>query len=596
MAIAPKYYKILIAMLSFVSVLVAGVLVFSSTLTLTFALNQTNVTEQINVTCTTAINVPDAGIDVGTGFITQNCIDCWIGSNTSSCSNTAPFNVTNGTAVINTKFFQDSCWINTTSLNLPDAIHIKNKGNNFINLSITLLNDDGWSNQTGGSEFGNNSIEVFLQQGNATNATLLGSDDQNISCLRQFMGAENETTLQIGVLKTLCGAMAWEESRNELFLFDKFIINPKTDPRQYTLTKRLTATEFQCGGSVSVGSNPTMAIADASAGPNAIRFLDKDEWADVFGFAFAGNPASISVPYSIAAMPNFAAGGGNSFINLGRSFGTGDVGTPGCTVVGNTHCARIFDLVSPVPTQTVSAFQNFPLGATTDLNADDSLANFGGPGLAATQRGNNMYVLIGKNGIANEGTLFRGQRVGTDYNFAQGGGYGNISNVCDTFAFNCTSNTTSSCGITNAYKAVNGQLSGSTGTDLLWVAFCDRLGSEKLGLMSVDSAGTKTAIQNPVSFPTVSTDIWRDVDYDPGNGELFTWADAQQAGIYNISSMDHLDVFLLLRTGNDGITGAPIVVGQFWPANPFIGGAPFNNQQGIGIIPIRSHAQIDVNS
>jgi len=223
--------KILIGIGTFVAILaVIGLVAISFTMTPAVATNQSNVSEFINITCTTAIMLNDSTINGGTGSVVQSCIDLY-----SSRS----------AAVVDTLNVTGECWSGTPTY---DYIRLLNKGNNWLVITLNLTNDGGFIGQQGGQQFSyiNNSVYVRARSGSQTNGTITGSNDNDTACYNAT--AYNTTLLQLGVPVTLCGALGWDIWKNELFLFKEWWIQPKTAPGGYNFTETITATQERCGG------------------------------------------------------------------------------------------------------------------------------------------------------------------------------------------------------------------------------------------------------------------------------------------------------------------------------------------------------------
>ena len=188
-----------------------GILAVSFTMTPVLATNATNITEQIQINCTTWIDVEDASIDALSGAVQQD--------------STSAVVYTNNTTNVN--------W--TGQPNILDYIRIENRGNNNITLNITLIDHDGFLTTVG------NSISV---RANDTNVYKYGSDDNYTSCNSGLQ--TSWATLTLNVSTTLCTSMSWLAASDELAVFDRFIISSNTPPGTYNLTKRISAYEYAC--------------------------------------------------------------------------------------------------------------------------------------------------------------------------------------------------------------------------------------------------------------------------------------------------------------------------------------------------------------
>jgi len=222
--------KILIGIGTFVAILaVIGLVAISFTMTPAVATNQSNVSEFINITCTTAIQLNDSSINGGVGSVLQGCIDRY------SDRSVAVVDTLNGS----------TCWSGQSTY---DFIRLLNKGNNWLVITLNLTNDGGFIGQTGGQQFGwiNNSVYLRVRSGSQTNASLTGSNDNDTGCYNAT--AYNTTLLQVGVPVTLCGALGWDIYKNEIDLFKEWWIQPKTAPGGYNFTETITATQERCGG------------------------------------------------------------------------------------------------------------------------------------------------------------------------------------------------------------------------------------------------------------------------------------------------------------------------------------------------------------
>jgi len=601
MATVRKTHLMILGLTFAIALAVVSILSIFSTVVPVLALNQTNVTEQVNVTCTTAINVPDGNISAGTGFIPESCIDCWIAQNTSSCGNTTAtlFNVSNATVVIDTSFFNDSCWQGNPTL--PDGIIIRNKGNNFITLNITLLNDTGWNNQTGAPEFGNNSIKVFLQQGNATNRTQFPTlDDTNKSCLQNFTGASNATALVVNVQQMLCGAMAWEETRNEMVLFDIFIINPKTDPKLYTLTKRLTATEKQCGGTMVDPGTSNFAVggANSAATPAIVGFFDKDIWGSTAAFANSAT-AGLSAFNSITGIPGGPlTANGERFMGLGINFSFGDFGTAnGCAA--SQACGQAFAPGAvPANPAGISNFGSFLSSADSDfITGGTGGTTLGGTAVAITAGASGatpkIYLMAAHQfagtGPGLKGDIYNGTFTGSagSLNWTMSG-TGAATNACAGLfgpSISCSTAAASNpypSSICDAFVANN----GVSADDYLWITYSDNTtgtGQEKLGMVRVQ-ANTYSTVGSLLNIPGLaSNEVIRNCAYDPAQGQIFFEVDfpAYRGIDTTDSGNDGIIVYNILRNGNDA-PAAMFAVGQFWPANAAIGNSS-SKEGGFGI-------------
>jgi hypothetical protein len=547
--------KILLGTVAFVAVLaVIGLLAVSFTMTPVLATNATNVTEKINVTCTTAIAIPDSTLDVGAGYIPQACIDCWIGMNTSSCEpytgGTGYYN-SSGVAVttINTKDFTDKCWVNTTALNLPESIHIKNKGNNYISLSIKLLDDSDWTLQTGGAEFGNNTLEVFLEQGMSTP----GSDDTRASCIYNMTSVENEKSLVLNTQTAMCGAMSWTESQNEVYLFDKFLINPKTEPKQYVMTKEISAADVQCGGNFIPPSPPVASFARAdpinSPVPLVVYQLGNyGMFVEMPAITLTDSTAVLSAPYSIAFDNSV---GTLEFMEVGTGFGTDN--------------GDYMYYQSGFSAQSVLGI------SSSNWDANVGGTTIGGPSITLVNGG--AYLLQGKGGSSGQGDVY----VATGTPAIGFGGLTNVGNLCTLYGITC-SPTLTPAAIFDMYKAYN---AAQHPTSVLGVVFADTVGADSfavVGAGTTTSSLTKITTPNPMTLPLVAnSDAVRSATYSPFNGELLVWVDAVP---YTNGPEDYIASYILLRNGND-IVG--IVQIANWPNLSPLGPAATPAQQMYGL-------------
>jgi hypothetical protein len=535
--------KILIGTVAFVAVLVAiGILAVSFTMTPALATNRTNVTEKIAINCTTAISVPDPSIDVGAGYIPQICIDCWIGTNITSCegyTGDSGYYNSSGVAVtvINTKHFTDKCWVNTTPLTLPDSIHIKNKGNNYISLDITLLDDDGWTSQTGSPEFGANALEVFLEQDEA-------------SCIDSGIYDYNEASLDMIYTPsvTLCGAMDWAEGKNEVYLFDKFVINPKTEPKQYTLTKEIQATQVQCGGEYTpVDSQENMARADTSGSGPALAVYktgNSGAWSE---FTAHTDSALISAPYSLAA----GNGGSGTFMALGTTLGSVDLGT------------YRYWTGSVFATHTIVGLTNVKWDANTGG------ATVGGTSIATVNGG--AYLLQGKGGSAGQGEV---SAVAGTASAGFPGGLTLVGNLCTLYSITCTT-TVTPAAIVDMYRTYN---AAQHPLGVLGVVFASTAGADSFAVFGANSALTKIT-QTPITIPGLAnSDIVRSAAYSPYSGHLCVWVDAVSGGNYVNDPFDNVSCFILLRNGND--IRSILSIGS-WPISDPLGPALSSEMYGL---------------
>jgi len=526
--------KILLGTVAFVAVLaVIGLLAVSFTMTPVLATNATNVTEKINVTCTTAIAVPDSSIDVGAGYIPQSCIDCWIGQNTTSCEDlTSLWNDPTAVTVINTKSFSDLCWVNTTAMSMPDTIQIKNKGNNFISLSINLLSDDDWLLQTGGAEFGDNGLEVFLEQGSATP----GSNDDAAACIDGMINGENEATLALSTPTEICGALAWEDNRNEVYLADKFLINPKTEPKQYVLTKEISAAEVQCGGAYvpDTPSPPSIVMTKPATtdipnppvpGPIA---LDGGSWGNwrVVGTPYLDAASTLSSPFAIA-------GYGGEFAITGVNFGSVDFS-------GSDFILRTFDPMATPGTEFATAPVTFT-GLTPPIPDFDMDISSGG-GTSVTVVNGGMYLLVGNNGATTpaEGSLLAaGGTIGAGFI----GPSTPIGNVCTALGVTCAASPVFPAAVFDMGKADNANPANPNA--ILGVVFSSNAAGEKFGVLAVD--GAVTQVTAPFVIPGFgNADVVANAAYTP-LGELCLW----KTTIPMVNgATDAVKCFIAIRNGN----------------------------------------------
>jgi len=547
--------KFLIGTVAFVAVLaVIGILAVSFTMTPVLATNKTNVTEKIAINCTTAISVPEPSIDVGAGYIPQICIDCWVGTNTTSCegyTGSEGYYNSSGIAVtvINTKHFTDKCWVNTTSLTLPESIHIKNKGNNYISLDITLLDDDDWTTQSGSPEFGDNAIEVFIEQGNATP----GGADTNASCI-DGMAAEVENEKSLDMIynpsATLCGSMAWEEDQNEVYLFDKFIINPKTEPKQYTITKEISATEVQCGGVYTPIDTPlfNMARADTGLTPVATAWYKTGNYGAWSEFGTEADSSPISAPYSMAA----GNGGSGTFMALGTTLGSVDLGTY------RYWTGTVF------ATNTITGLTNVKWDANTGG------ATIGGTSIATVNGG--AYLLQGQGGSAGQGEV---SAVGGIASVGFPSGLTLVGNLCTLYSITCTT-TVTPAAIVDMYRTYN---AAQHPLGVLGVVFASTAGADTFAVVGANSALTKIT-QTPITIPGLANnDIVRSAAYSPYSGYLCVWVDKVTGGNQYVNdATDNVSCFILLRNGND-ITSM-LSIGN-WPVSDPMG--PANSAEMYGL-------------
>jgi len=546
--------KFLIGTVAFVAVLaVIGILAVSFTMTPALATNKTNVTEKIAINCTTAIAVPDSSIDVGAGYIPQICIDCWIGMNTTSCEGytggTGYYNTTGqAVTVINTKDFTDKCWVNTTALNLPESIHIKNKGNNYISLSINLLDDADWTNQSGSPEFGNNALEVFLEQGMSTP----GSDDTAASCIDGMVSVENEASLTLNYPTSLCTGMAWAEDQNEVYLFDKFIINPKTEPKQYTMTKEISATEAQCGGEyVPVDPQISMARVDppSSAIPNktAYQFGNYGAFVETPAAALVDSGTTLSTTYSLAFDNSLS---GNKFMALGTGLGSADAGN-----------YRYYD--SSFGSKSIAGMTN----AKWDANVGGS--TIGGTAIALANCG--AYLLQGKGGSTGVGDVYV---IGGAFNSGFTAPTTPIGNLCSLYSITCTA-TNTPAAIFDMFTPFNAAQHPNA---VLGAVFANTGGADTFVNVAAANAALTKIAQTPMTIPLVAnSDAIRSAAYSPFNGELLVWVDAAP---YTNTPNDYIASFILIRNGND-ITGILPIAN--WPVTTPMGPPLVGNTDMYGL-------------
>jgi hypothetical protein len=533
--------KILLGTVAFVAVLaVIGILAVSFTMTPVLATNLTNVTEKINVSCTTAIAVPKNSIDVGTGYIPQSCIDCWIGQNTTSCKDvTSLWNDTSALANINTKHFWDKCWVNTTTLPLPDYIWIKNKGNNYIDLSINLREDSDWLLQSGGDEFGDNAIEVFLENGFTMGPSY--SNDNADACVEDMVnGDPDEASLALDTPVILCGAMAWQDNQNEVFLFDKFLINPKTEAKEYTLIKEISATEVNCSGTYTPSGDPPMSAVQAfpptTTAPGAVAF-QSGSWGS---WTLVGTP-NIDTTTPLSESYSMAADSGSDYAIIGIDFGTES---------GGAFNYRYFDGVATFAAKTISGITATP----ADFNAIVDGLTGGGTSIAAVSDG--IYLTVGHDqpaGTAIEGALYSGGGVIS-------GGFGVAYlgpawNLCTAASITCINAGTFPAALVDMSVANN---AAETPMAVLGTVFSDIAGVDKFAVIGVDSTGS-SLIGSVKNIPGLAaTDIVRDAAYTPVTGELCLWVDAAAAAIYGNSAGDNVSCFIALRNGNNVLSLLPI--------------------------------------
>jgi len=551
----------IIGAVAFVAVLaVIGILAVSYTITPAFASTQKNVTEKINVSCTTAIAVPDDTIDMGTGYIPQSCIDCWIGGtqNTSICNGTAAYNVTNGTAVVRSEDFNDSCWAGTPTL--PDFIKIENKGNDFVNLSIHLLNDSGWYDQSGGDEFGNNSLQVFVKTG-----VLMGgsySNDNYESCAGPMLGMDNETQLNVSESVVFCQGLNFSDYANDLFLFDKFFINPKTTPKQYVFTKQITAVPSNCGDTPSTTSTLSSLTSSTTATGTYVK-LDSAK-GSVIGTTMDTNlPGNNS--YSITADVNI-------FDVITTTAGTYAASS---TITGSQYT---------VSTGLWSAVTfNLAGMATVDAANFDASPGLGGTGVALYNNAGSVMVTENRNTASTPGEFYITSTGGpTTWN--------TFTNPAGTF-YTITGESTGAAAYFsspgNAFVATN----GPAYQHLFYIVYNNKVVSApKLHTIGQNSAGTwVNADTTPVSFRT-SADTVYGVAYNHHSGELLAAVDIGTQG-----TTDALDRYIVLRNGNDDPAASLVSLGSFPGISAFFGGGTFAS--GVGWLnPANPYDGFNANS
>ena len=403
--------KILIGIGTFVAILaVIGILAFSFTMTPVAATNITNATEFINITCTTAILLNDSNINGGAGSLLQSCIDLY--TNQSA-------------AVVSSKNETNGCWSGQSTF---DYIKLLNKGNNWLKIDLNLTEDAGFIGQTGGSQFSNinNTLYVQVRNGNTYGGSI--SNDGNASCLN--VTAFNETVLQKGVSVTVCGALAWETTRNDLLIFKKWFIQPKTAPGGYNFTETISATQVgACGG-----SDPTLSpgygnITSMLAGTGTNNQLDV--MSSIYGSEASPSmlittptvttPSPVSSIDFLANAPNANLPAGTAAIGIYNNFNTAASTNSVFTVTATA-----------TSTKTVSG-----------LPAPN--ANFTNAQVAFSGDGSVMYIVMTQT-AAPIGTLYKCTLNATGYNYAATdslstvtgdaitwiGGYTNIGNFDPT--------------------------------------------------------------------------------------------------------------------------------------------------------------------
>jgi len=374
--------KILIGIGTFVAILaVIGILAFSFTMTPVAATNITNATEFINITCTTAILLNDSNINGGAGSLLQSCIDLY--TNQSA-------------AVVSSKNETNGCWSGQSTF---DYIKLLNKGNNWLKIDLNLTEDAGFIGQTGGSQFSNinNTLYVQVRNGNTYGGSI--SNDGNASCLN--VTAFNETVLQKGVSVTVCGALAWETTRNDLLIFKKWFIQPKTAPGGYNFTETISATQVgACGG-----SDPTLSpgygnITSMLAGTGTNNQLDV--MSSIYGSEASPSmlittptvttPSPVSSIDFLANAPNANLPAGTAAIGIYNNFNTA-AGLSSVFTVSATATS----------TKTVSGLPG-------------PNANFTNAQIAISGDGSVLYIVLTQPSAV--GTLYKCTLNATGYNYA----------------------------------------------------------------------------------------------------------------------------------------------------------------------------------
>jgi len=402
--------KILIGIGTFVAILaVIGILAFSFTMTPVAATNITNATEFINITCTTAILLNDSNINGGSGGVLQSCIDLY--TNQSA-------------AVVSSKNETNQCWSGASTF---DYIKLLNKGNNWLRIDLNLTEDAGFIGQTGGSQFANiaNILYVQVRNGNTYGGAI--SNDVTAACLN--VTAFNETILQKGVTTTMCGALAWETTRNDLLLFKKWFIQPKTAPGGYNFTETISATQVQCTGSdptLSPGYGNITSMLAGTGTNNQLDVMSSIYGSDASPTMLITTP-TVTTPSPVSSI-DFLANAPNA--NL-------PAGTAAIGIYNNFNTAASTNSVFTVASATTST--------KTVSGLPGPNANFTNAQVAFSGDGSVMYIVMTQT-AAPIGTLYKCTLNATGYNYAATdslstvtgdaiqwvGGYTNIGNFDPT--------------------------------------------------------------------------------------------------------------------------------------------------------------------
>ena len=455
--------------MAFVAVLaVIGLLAVSFTMTPAIATNQTNATEFINITCTTAIMLNDSDINGGQGGVLQTCIDLY--SNQSA-------------AVVETKNATSSCW---SGPNTQDYIRLLNKGNNIIRVDLNLIEDAGFIGQQGGAQFGyiNNTVAIEVVNGNVFGSP---SNDVSPACLNNT--AFNWTNIQKNVPITICGAMDWEITANEIFLFKQWFIQPKTSPGGYNFTETISATEKQCGGtdpaySPAWGNDSFMYFG---AGTNTVNV----------GSPIMGMEAVPPIPRVITNVPAsqvssvdyLANGAAGSIIALG--------------VTSNFYDAAGSTSVFTITPTSSSGTRTTSGGPTPGPNYASEQVAFSGDGSI-------MYLVM--TAAATVGTTYKCTLSGSNYACAAGPSLGTI--LSETL--------TSVNGITNI-----GNFDPTTPNAAYYAVMYVASGVRKLAVIKADGGGlapsgfTPIVISGAQQLPLTPYTAVKDIAYDSDANAIF---------------------------------------------------------------------------
>jgi hypothetical protein len=461
--------KILLGTIAFVAILaVIGILAVSFTMTPAIATNQTNATEFINITCTTAIMLNDSEINGGTGGVLQTCIDYY--SNQSA-------------AVVETKNATSSCW---SGPNTQDYIRLLNKGNNLIRIDLNLIEDAGFIGQQGGAQFGyiNNTVAIEVVNGNVFGSP---SNDVNPACLNNT--AFNWTNIQKNVPVTICGSMDWEITANEIFLFKQWFIQPKTAPGGYNFTETISATQTQCGGPDPAYSPPwgNDSFMYFGAGTNSVNVASP-----VVGMeAVPPIPrVIINVPSSqVSSVDYLATPAAGNIIALGVANNFYD----------NAGSTTVFT-ITPTSSSGTRTTSSGPTPGPTYANEQ----------VAFSGDGSVMYMVMP--GTTPVGNTYRGTLSGSNYALAAGPNLGTL--LSETL--------TSVNGITNI-----GNFDPTTPNAGFYAFMYVASGVRKLAVIRADVTGLAAVVGTPITIsgsqqlPLTPYTAVKDIAYDSDANALF---------------------------------------------------------------------------